>query len=119
MCLVDDDLSVRESLAGALQAMGFGVRTFESAEAFLCAPDVLRTDCLILDVTMPGMSGLELQELLIAEGRLVPIVFITARAEPAIETRAMGRGAIACLVKPFTEHSLLSAIEAALEPGKE
>jgi FixJ family two-component response regulator len=115
VCLVDDDLSVRESVSGVLRSIGFDVRAFESAEAFLSEAEVARTDCLILDVTMPGMSGVELQEFLIADGHSVPIVFITARAEPALQTRVMERGAIACLAKPFPEGSLLLAIETALD----
>ena len=119
VCLVDDDLSVRESVAGALRSIGFDVRAFESAEAFLSAADSSRTDCLILDVTMPGMSGLELQDHLLGAGRSVPIVFITARSEPALRTRVMERGAIDCLVKPFAEDSLLGAVKIALDSKDE
>src|SRR5262249_11359007 len=115
VCLVDDDLSVRESVAGVLRSIGFNVHAFESAEDFLSGADVACTDCLILDVTMPGMSGVDLQELLITEGCSVPIVFITALAEGALKARVMERGAIACLVKPLSEDSLLGAVKTALD----
>ena len=115
VCVVDDDLSVRESVSGALRSIGFDVRAFESAEAFLSGGEVAYIDCLILDVTMPGMSGVQLQDRLVADGCSVPIVFITARAEPGLRTRVIDRGAIACLVKPFAEESLLGAIHTALE----
>lgn len=113
VCIVDDDESVRESLTGLLRSIGYDARPFASAAEFLagCDPDVAR--CVILDVTMPGMSGVDLQEQLIALGYQLPIVFITARTEPALHARLLERGALSCLVKPFHEEDLLDAVKAA------
>ena len=119
VCIVDDDESVRESLTGLLRSCDFGARPFASAEEFLAAPDGDEAACLILDVTMPGMSGAELQERLISEGSRVPIVFITARTESALHARLLERGAVACLVKPFREEALLSKVTSAIRSRKE
>ncbi len=118
VCLVDDDQSVRESLAGLLRSAGIDVRGFASAEEFLGALDGLAPSCLLLDVTMPGMTGSELQERLLAEQRAIPIIFITARTEPALRTRVLELGAIAYLVKPFAETDLLDAVDSVLGLGK-
>jgi len=119
VCIVDDDESVRESLSGLLRSVGFVTRPFASAEAFLSGHDHALTQCVILDVTMPGMSGAELQEHLLATGHEPPIVFITARTEQALHTRLLERGAIACLVKPFQEEELLAAVKAATQAAAE
>ncbi len=118
VCLVDDDQSVRESLAGLLRSVGIHVQGFASAEEFLSVLHRLAPSCLVLDVTMPGMSGGELQERLVAENRGIPIVFITARTEPALRARLLELGAIAYLVKPFAENDLLDAVDRALALGK-
>jgi FixJ family two-component response regulator len=109
VCVVDDDESVRESVAGLLRAFDFDARQFASAEEFLAAPEQSAI-CLILDVTMPNMSGEELQLQLRLDGRRIPIVFITARAEPVLHARLLDQGATACLVKPFQEDALLEAV---------
>lgn len=114
VCIVDDDESVRESLAGLLRSVGFETRPFASAEEFLAGFDPRRTRCAILDVTMPGMSGADLQEHLGVRGGGPPLVFITARTEPALHARLLERGAIACLVKPFAEEELFAALSAAM-----
>jgi FixJ family two-component response regulator len=113
VCIVDDDESVRESVTGLLRSVGFDTRPFASAEEFLCGHPASVINCVVLDVTMPGMSGAELQEHLLAAGQHLPIVFITARTEQALHTRLLARGAIACLVKPFQEEELLAAVKAA------
>lgn len=113
ICVVDDDESVRESVEGLLRSTGMMVETFDSAEAFLAAGAELRARCLILDISMPNMSGIELQELLSARGSHLPIVFITARADRGVITRVLERGALACLIKPFDEHALLDLVAAA------
>jgi FixJ family two-component response regulator len=118
VCLVDDDQSVRESLAGLLRSVGLQVGVFASAEEFLRAPPELLPACLILDVTMPGMTGADLQERLLTEGRNVPIIFITARAEAALRARVLELGAVAYLVKPFAESELLDAVDAVLRSQK-
>lgn len=115
VCIVDDDESVRESLAELLLSAGLSTQAFASAEEFLARREPERAVCLILDVTMPGMSGPELQERLLAEEKRVPIVFITAMTEERVRSRVLGRGALAWLVKPFGDEELLSAVQAALD----
>jgi FixJ family two-component response regulator len=113
VCIVDDDESVRESLRGLLRSAGYEVRSFASAEEFLENLPGVSAACAIVDVTMPGLSGADLQEQLVTRGSVLPLVFITARTEPALHTRLLERGALACLVKPFHEDDLLDAVEAA------
>jgi FixJ family two-component response regulator len=112
--VVDDDDAVREALSDVLQAFGFAVAAFASAEAFLAFKDMERTDCLVLDIAMPGMTGLELQRELKRRGLRIPIVFITAHADPTLRPRVLAAGAAECLFKPFTETALLEAVRAAL-----
>jgi len=112
--VVDDDQSVRESLQGLLKSMGFAVKTFDSSEAFLESDSLPVTQCLILDVRMPGMSGLDLQRELAASARQIPIVFVTAHYDANLRSRVLAEGALACLRKPFAEQELLSAVSAAL-----
>jgi FixJ family two-component response regulator len=114
--VVDDDESVRESLQGLLQAMGYGVETFCCADEFLESDCLERTDCLILDVRMPGMRGPELQRTLVQRGNGVPIVFITAHGDEEVRLQVLADGAVDCLLKPFSEDALLTAIRAALPP---
>lgn len=111
--VVDDDESVRESLPDLLMEFGFSVRAFSSAEAFLTSDCLGAAGCLILDMAMPGMSGLELQHELAQSGRDIPIVFITANRDETIRTLALKRGAVDCLFKPFSETVLLAALNAA------
>jgi FixJ family two-component response regulator len=115
--VVDDDVSVRESLPDLLRSFGFDVAPFASAEAFLKSDDLQRTDCLILDIAMPGMTGPELQEELIRRGQEIPIVFITAHSEDRIVPRLLERGAVACLYKPLSETTLLEAVNMAFRKG--
>lgn len=115
--VVDDDESLRESLEGLLKSLGYAVAVFSSAESFLSSTTRARTDCLILDVRMPGMSGSELQRELIAQRNQPPIIFITAHGDDDVVARVMADGAVDCLLKPFSEDALLNAIGRAL-PGK-
>ena len=112
--VVDDDESVRESLPDLLNEMGFAVQAFSSAEEFLASDFVAPTKCLLLDIAMPGMSGLELQEELQHRGRRIPIVFITAQKDDTVRPHLIARGAVECLFKPFSDTALLSALNAAL-----
>lgn len=114
IAIVDDDESVRESLPDLLRSFGFEVEAYEGAQQFLAAEAADRTDCLVLDVAMPGMSGIELQEELIRRERNLPIVFITSHAENGVKPRVLERGAVACLFKPFSEEAILEAVTAAL-----
>jgi FixJ family two-component response regulator len=112
--VVDDDESVRESLPDLLREFGFAVQAFSSAEEFLASEYVGETRCLILDIAMPGMTGPELQLELARRGNEIPVVFITAHVDEAVRQSLIGRGAVDCLFKPFTETALLDAIQAAL-----
>ena len=112
--VVDDDESVLESLPDLLREFGFTVRAFASAEEFLASPSLDETGCLLLDVAMPGMSGLDLQDELRRRHRAIPIVFITAGSAENVAPRAMAGGAVACLFKPFSSTALLEAITVAL-----
>jgi len=113
--VVDDDDSVRESLRGLIRSVGFAVKVFASAEEFLNSDHLRNTDCLILDVRMPGMNGLELQRQLAASDRKIPVIFITAHGDDEVRSRALNGGAVDYLLKPFSEEALLNAIDAALK----
>jgi FixJ family two-component response regulator len=112
--VVDDDASIRESLRGLLHSFGFAVETFSCAQSFLDSGYLTRTDCLILDVRMPGMRGPDLQRELARRGSRVPIVFITAHGDEDIRPRVLSEGAVDCLIKPFSEEALLKAIRTAI-----
>jgi len=112
--VVDDDESVLESLPALLKASGFDPRAFSSAAEFLSSDYVHRTQCLILDIAMPNMNGLELQQELRLRGQKIPIVFITAQTDDAVQARALEQGAVSVLLKPFSKTDLLAAIRAAL-----
>jgi FixJ family two-component response regulator len=112
--IVDDDESMREAIKTLIVSMGLSVEEFSSAEDFLNLCRSHDSDCLILDVRMPGLGGLELQRRLAADKCHVPIVFITAHYSEEERTRAMQAGAVDFLSKPFTEQELLKAIRAAL-----
>ena len=111
--VIDDDESVRESLPDLLRQFGFAAEAFASAEAFLESQLIGRTRCLVLDVAMPGMSGLDLQQELARRRWEIPIVFITATGDQTIRPRVLALGAVACLSKPFSETALLYALNAA------
>ena len=113
--IVDDDDSVRTALKSLIDSVGFRAEVFGSGEEFLKSPCLAQTDCLIADVRMPGMSGLELQERLHDAGSSVPIVFISAHDDKEARARGLRGGAIAFLQKPFSEDSLLGAISAGLD----
>ena len=115
VAVVDDDESVRESLPDLLRSFGFEVVAFGSAEELLASESLARTGCLVLDVAMPGMTGPELQNVLADRGETTPIVFITAYSDDKVLPRLLRRGAVACLIKPFTETAILQAVTAALE----
>jgi FixJ family two-component response regulator len=112
--VVDDDESVRESLPDLLRTFGLAAQTFSSGEGFLVSDAVDQTDCLVLDVTMPGMSGPALQQELSRRGKMIPIVFITANADESVRRRMRDTGAVDCLLKPFGEGALVAAIAAAV-----
>lgn len=112
--VVDDDESVRESLPDLLKEFGFDAQAFSSADDFLKSDWVSRTNCLILDVAMPGMTGPDLQRELTLRQQEIPIVFITAHRDENVRPRLLELGAVECLFKPFTETDLLNALNTAL-----
>ncbi len=117
--VVDDDDSVRSGIAKLLLSEGYNVRTFDSAEAFLDKGIDDQIACIVLDLQMPGLSGLELQEHLIQDGRELPIVFVTGHGEVPDSVRAMKQGAVDFLSKPFLPTALLDAVSQAIAKGKE
>ncbi|HEX4383318.1 MAG TPA: response regulator [Myxococcales bacterium] len=114
VAVVDDDESVRESLPDLLRQFGFAAQPFSSAESFLASGILDKTSCLVLDIAMPYMSGPELQQELIRRRLQIPIVFITANGDETTRQRVIAQGAVALLVKPFSETALLDAINTAL-----
>jgi FixJ family two-component response regulator len=114
LSVVDDDESVRESLPDLLREFGFAARAFHSAREFLSSDYVDETRCLILDVAMPGMSGLDLQQELKRRGKEIPIIFITGQRDENIRQQAFRQGAVKFLCKPFSDNVLLDAVNAAL-----
>lgn len=112
--VVDDDESVRESLPGLLNELGFATRTFMTAEEFLRSGIADSAKCLILDIAMPGMSGPELHRELVKRGYSIPTIFMSAHPEFAGQPN-MQEGPVACLLKPFSETALLEALERALK----
>lgn len=115
LSVVDDDEMLRESLPDLLREFGFAARAFSSGLEFLSSEYVGNTRCLILDVAMPGMSGLDLQEELKRRGQAIPIIFITGQKDEDIRKRAFRQGGLKFLYKPFSDSDLLDAVNAALE----
>lgn len=111
--VVDDDESVRESLPDLLRELGFEAEAFSSAAGFLASGYAGRTECLVLDITMPGMTGPELQTELTRRREAIPIIFITAQRDETVRQHLLGRGAVECLFKPFSETALLEALNMA------
>jgi FixJ family two-component response regulator len=113
--VVDDDISVYESLELLIRCEGWQPETFASAEEFLECPRTGMPSCLVLDVSLPGLTGLELQQRIAAERTDIPIIFVSAYADVPTTVQAMKAGAVEFLIKPFSDDVLLSAIRAALE----
>jgi len=112
--IVDDDVSVREAIYGLVRSLGFDAATFSSAEEFLGSDQIEATSCLITDVQMPGLSGVELQSHLISRGCSVPIIFVTASPRQQIEARVRGAGAAGFLSKPFDDKTLIKCLDQAV-----
>jgi FixJ family two-component response regulator len=115
--IIDDDPSVREATQCLVRSLGHTARVFSSAEEYLESGGVLRCACLITDLHMPGMSGADLQDRLIAEGHRVPMIFVTAYFEERVRARVMDAGALGFLRKPFSDESLIECIDKALNAG--
>jgi FixJ family two-component response regulator len=118
IAIVDDDQSVREAATNLFRSMGFVAVAFASAEDFLSSDSLGRTSCLVLDVQMPGMGGLKLQSHLAANGRQIPIVFVTGYPDAGMRDQAMHSGAVCFLTKPFNENDLVDGLRSALPPSK-
>jgi FixJ family two-component response regulator len=116
--VVDDDVSVRESLELLIRCEGWQPETFASAQAFLDHPRVHIPNCLVLDVSLPGLTGLDLQRLVAGERRDMPIIFITGHGDVPMTVQAMKAGAVEFLTKPFNDDELLTAIRASLEQSR-
>jgi FixJ family two-component response regulator len=120
VCIVDDNESVRESLPDLVEHGGYDAQTFASAEDFLASQVVNETmcTCLVLDVGLPGLSGPDLHKELLRRGRKIPVVFITAQGDRSLPARLVAAGAVACLLKPFSDTALLEALEKACRSGR-
>ena len=114
IAIVDDDKSFREAMARLMRSLGYSVAAFDSAECFLLSDRVNETDCLICDVRMPRMSGIELQKELIARRHRLPIIFVTAHPTEGAREDALAAGAVAFLSKPCNEDTLIALLDQAL-----
>jgi FixJ family two-component response regulator len=112
--VVDDDESMREAVRGLMKSLGYTAEAFASAEEFLNSRQVPGTSCLITDVQMPGMTGLDLHRHLVASGKTIPTILITAYPDDSVRERALGDGVVCYLSKPFDESDLLACIHSAL-----
>jgi FixJ family two-component response regulator len=112
--IVDDDAAMREALVGLVRSLGYEVRDFASAEDFLASSDLGQFSCAITDIQMPGMNGFELKRELNTRHGSLPVIMITARAEPGIEEKAMSSGATCFLHKPFEAQTLVSCLQRVL-----
>lgn len=117
--IVDDDETMREATKGLLRSLGYRAATFASAEEFMRSDSLDDTSCLIADVKMPGLSGVELQHWLINRGSRMPTIFVTAFPEEKTRERAMTAGAVGYLSKPFSEESLLKCLDSAFGSSRE
>ena len=114
IAIIDDDVSVRVGTENLLSSLGYSVHTFPSAEEFLRSGLPYDISCVIADVRMPGMSGIELLTLLIKQGHRLPFIFITAFSEEAVRAEALNAGAVCVLTKPFDKATLVRCLDAAL-----
>ena len=114
LAIVDDDESVREAMSGLMRSLGFSVKVFSSGESFLRSNCLRRAACLIADVQMPGMTGLELRHQLVASGSPIPTILITAYVDEKIRAQALNAGVCCYLPKPIDENKLLACIHSAL-----
>jgi FixJ family two-component response regulator len=115
IAVIDDDDSFRTALVESLSSLGYDVREFACAEDFVAAVEASPYDCVITDIQMPGMSGIDLKRLLVERDYRVPVIMITARAEPGLEARAAASGAASLLRKPFETEALIGCLERALQ----
>jgi FixJ family two-component response regulator len=119
ICIVDDDESVREAMKSLMKSLGFNAEVFGSAEEFLASDFSSRTDCLIVDMQMPGLTGLSLYERLVASGNHIPTILITAYPDDRTRARAQHAGILSYLSKPFKENDLLAIIRTVVGSGND
>lgn len=117
--IVDDDESVREATKSLVRSLGYSAVTFGSAEEFLGSSQLTRTACLITDVQMPGLSGVELQNRLIADGHRMPVIFVTAFPDERLQAQVINSGAIGYLRKPLRDDRLIACIDAAMKTSRD
>jgi FixJ family two-component response regulator len=117
--IIDDDESVRLAVKSLVRSLGWMAYTFASAEEFLQSPHVDDSSCLITDLQLPGMNGVKLQSLVLARGRDMPIIFVTAFPEERFQKRALEAGAVGFLSKPFDGQTLITLVEGALKRGRD
>ncbi len=118
IAIVDDDVSVRDAMKHLISSLGYGALTFASAEEYLGSDCIAGTSCLITDLRMPGMNGMELQERLIADGHRIPIIFMSAFCNESVRSRTLNAGALGFLIKPFEDERLIECLDRALQ-GKD
>ena len=116
--IIDDDESMRCAIKSLVTSLGFGAYTFASAQKFLQSPHLDHTSCVITDLQMPGLNGIELQKSLLAQGRHIPIIFVTAFPEERLRAHAMEAGALGFLSKPFESETLIKLIGKVIEAGR-
>ncbi len=114
--IIDDDASVRQATDGLVRSLGYSTATFASAEEFLDSARVAETSCVVTDIQMPGLSGIDLKDRLAADGHRVPMVFMTAFPDERIRARVMAAGAVGFLAKPFEDESLIACLAQAIAP---
>lgn len=119
IAIVDDDESMRDAIKGLMRSMGFDAESFSSADDFLMSPHIRRTACLVTDINMPGASGLDLNRRLVALGKSIPTILITAFPEKNMDASALGADVVGCLTKPFNGQILFDCIRSALAPNGE
>jgi len=112
--IVEDDESLRQAMVGLVRSLGYRVASYPNAEDFLAADAGLHSNCVITDIQMPGLSGIDLKLRLAADGVTTPVIMVTARAEPALHEKAMASGACCLLRKPFTAEALIECLDRAL-----
>lgn len=112
--VVEDDESLRQAMVGLVRSLGYRVASYPCAEDFLAADAGERSDCVVTDIQMPGLSGIDLKLRLVASGVATPVIMVTARADPALHERALASGAACLLRKPFTAEALIECLDRAL-----
>jgi FixJ family two-component response regulator len=115
--IIDDDQDVRHAVQRLIRSRGFATRTFASAEEFLRSPSLHETACVITDIQMPGMTGIDLHDVMLKQGPRLPVIFLTAFPDDRTEKRALQAGALGFLTKPFDAKTLVSLVDAAVRSG--